>query len=308
MSNRLAVVVGIDRYAGYIRIGGRLIALDQHRLYGCVNDANSVRALLIGRFAFKPEDIALLTDAQAVRASIIDRLTGMARRAKAGDHLLFYFSGHGSIYSPPGDAAKKTARGSFEVLCPHDTDWDREIFISDQDLRSVMSLLPEKAALEIVLDACCSGGMADIASAHAASHRLYESDAGIPPSASRGRRFLPPPRDVLQRIAEQPDAARTGTMSALVEAAGPRRCILWAAARHDQTSEEYIPDQGREHGAFTYFFDAFMNAEPAAPRRAVLDQVRNGLKRARFTQLPQLFPDATDVNDTGFLQPGGIQR
>jgi hypothetical protein len=59
--------------------------------------------------------------------------------AKAGDKLLFHFSGHGSqIRDRDGDELKDQLD---EIICPHDMDWNGT-YIVDDDLKAVFSKLP----------------------------------------------------------------------------------------------------------------------------------------------------------------------
>lgn len=82
---KLALLVGINQYP-------RMSALA-----GCVTDVELQRELLIHRFGFKPSDILTLTDSEANRETIetafVEHLT---EQAKAGDVVVFHFSGYGS--------------------------------------------------------------------------------------------------------------------------------------------------------------------------------------------------------------------
>ncbi|HEY9601199.1 MAG TPA: caspase family protein [Allocoleopsis sp.] len=82
---KLALLVGINQYP-------RISALA-----GCVTDVELQRELLIHRFGFKASDILTLTDSEASREGIetafVEHLT---EQAKAGDVVVFHFSGYGS--------------------------------------------------------------------------------------------------------------------------------------------------------------------------------------------------------------------
>jgi len=82
---KLALIVGINQYPRSTALGG------------CVTDVELQRELLIHRFGFNASDILTLTDSQATRENIetafIEHLT---EQAKAGDVVLFHFSGYGS--------------------------------------------------------------------------------------------------------------------------------------------------------------------------------------------------------------------
>lgn len=82
---KLALLVGINQYPHSTALGG------------CVTDVELQRELLIHRFGFKSSDILTLTDSQASRENIetafVEHLT---EQAKAGDVVVFHFSGYGS--------------------------------------------------------------------------------------------------------------------------------------------------------------------------------------------------------------------
>ncbi len=82
---KLALLVGINQYPHSTPLGG------------CVTDVELQRELLIHRFGFKSSDILTLTDSQASRETIetafVEHLT---EQAKAGDVVVFHFSGYGS--------------------------------------------------------------------------------------------------------------------------------------------------------------------------------------------------------------------
>ncbi|OLT58594.1 caspase family protein [Moorena bouillonii] len=85
LGRKLALLVGINKYP-------RSTLLD-----GCVTDVELQQELLIHRFGFNPKDILILNDDQATRENIetafIEHLT---EQAKAGDVVVFHFSGFGS--------------------------------------------------------------------------------------------------------------------------------------------------------------------------------------------------------------------
>ena len=82
---KLALLVGINQYPHSTALGG------------CVTDIELQRELLIHRFGFNASDILTLADSQATRENIetafIEHLSG---QAKAGDVVVFHFSGYGS--------------------------------------------------------------------------------------------------------------------------------------------------------------------------------------------------------------------
>lgn len=106
-----ALIVGVNKYK-----------LPGSDLQGCVNDATNIRDILLKYYGFSISSIRVLTDDRATKKAIMDRLNWLVKDAKAGDKLLFHFSGHGSqIRDRDGDELKDHLD---EIICPHDMDWD----------------------------------------------------------------------------------------------------------------------------------------------------------------------------------------
>ena len=87
-----SLLVGIDAYPAPVPA-----------LHGCVNDVAAIGDLLRQRVAgqglrLEPET---LIDQQATRQAVIDGFRAHLGRARAGDVVLFYYSGHGSQEDAP---------------------------------------------------------------------------------------------------------------------------------------------------------------------------------------------------------------
>ncbi|MGK7927520.1 MAG: caspase family protein [Spirulina sp.] len=86
---KLALLVGIDRYGN-------------QTLQGCKTDVELQQELLIHRFGFSPRDILVLTDEKGTRENIETAFSEeFLPEAKAGDVVVFHFSGYGSQISLP---------------------------------------------------------------------------------------------------------------------------------------------------------------------------------------------------------------
>jgi hypothetical protein len=85
---KLALLIGINQYDA---------KNEWLPLYGCVNDVELQRELLIHRFGFNPKDILTLTDRQATRVNIIESIREhLISQALPDDLVVMHFSGHGS--------------------------------------------------------------------------------------------------------------------------------------------------------------------------------------------------------------------
>src|SRR5579872_7053726 len=96
--NKYALLVGINDY--YEVRGVR----SEVSLRGSVNDANSIRNLLMSKFGFKSSNIDTLYDAAATRDNIVEALNKKLKECKRGDAMVFYYSGHG-VYLYNSDEA-----------------------------------------------------------------------------------------------------------------------------------------------------------------------------------------------------------
>ena len=253
-----ALLVGVNKYK-----------LPGSDLQGCVNDVTNVRDILLKFFSFTVEDIRLIVDERATKQGIVDRLAWLVEGAKAGDRLLFHFSGHGSqIRDRDGDELKDHMD---EILCPHDMDWDGT-FIVDDELKKVFSGIPKGVVLEVVLDSCHSG---------TGTRELFAIER-LPPDLSFKPRFLPPPADILARADEDLHVRK------MLRAANPMNHVLFSACRDNQTSAD-ASIGGHYNGAFTYYLcKHFRDAGGVLTRAELLSRVRASLKFNGFNQVPQL--------------------
>lgn len=141
-----AVLVGIN-YRG-----------QPHELRGCINDMIGVRDYLLGR-GYTPDNIRLLTDDAAEKPTLKNINTAidwLKDGAKAGDTLMFYYSGHGSrVEDTSGDEASKLD----DVIIPVDTAG----VITDDDFRlKLVDAIPAGVHLWAFFDCCHSGTMFDL--------------------------------------------------------------------------------------------------------------------------------------------------
>ena len=218
-ADKRALLVGIDLYhpdasaqAAGPPTRQRWVDLD-----GAVNDALSVRALLLARYGFRPDEIHLLTNEQATRARILDELSHfLDGGAKPGDVRFFYYAGHGSqirnSLSPEPDKYDET-------LVPHDAAAGAADLRDKELARLLAPIAARGAALTVVLDSCHSGS----------------GTRGLP--RGKERRLEPIDRDVKDGSAA-PDPIHAGA-------------LVLSAALDSQTAGEEEDEDGRPHGAFT---------------------------------------------------------
>ncbi len=92
-----ALLIGINQYDAKEDGNSQNIANGWLPLYGCVNDVELQKELLIHRFGFAPQDIITLTDLAATRTNIANAITEhLVAQTLPDDLVVVHFSGHGS--------------------------------------------------------------------------------------------------------------------------------------------------------------------------------------------------------------------
>lgn len=145
---KLALLIGIDTYANG--------ALSEDRvLDGCATDVEMQKALLLYRFGFLPEDIVCLTNQQATRSGIYQAfIDHLYSQAKAGDTVVFHFSGYGAqvrVEDLLGEQETVRSLVPYDGLLPTES---RPALndISEVELKSLLKQLKTKQ-ITTVLDA-----------------------------------------------------------------------------------------------------------------------------------------------------------
>lgn len=133
-------------------------------LNGCVNDALSVKALLVQKWGFKDDHIVLLTDdthIQPTRDNIITSVKSLVESAEEGDVLFVHYSGHGSyVLDKNGDEDDNFD----ECLVPLDFQQQTSGLITDDELyQTLVKPISDKSLkLFMLCDSCHSGTALDL--------------------------------------------------------------------------------------------------------------------------------------------------
>lgn len=166
------------------------IGIDEYRtkpLSGAVADATKWANALQG-LGFS---VTTLFNADASRATIIDRLTSLLSSAQAGDVVVFQYAGHGTtvpdVYLGPR-ADGDEGDGRDEALCPHDFD-EVGLLLDDDIYAIVANHLKPTVSLTGFLDCCHSGS-------------AFRGFAPPPPAPAPGwvDRWLPFERSMLKEV------------------------------------------------------------------------------------------------------------
>ncbi|XP_054776323.1 metacaspase-3-like [Prosopis cineraria] len=137
----------------------------RHALKGSVNDVLRMKAFLIDYLGFHPHSIVVLRDDQyndwktvPTKANMIEAMKTLVRGCKAGDSLVFHYSGHGSRIE---DNDMDEVDGYDEALCP--VDYEDAGKIRDDTINDVLvKPLPRGTKLHAIIDTCSSGTVLDL--------------------------------------------------------------------------------------------------------------------------------------------------
>ena len=250
MANR-ALLIGINSYPDC-------------PLSGCVNDITDMAKFLTTKAGFRAEDIRLLTDARATTREIRTRLDWLVFDLKAGDRILFHFSGHG-VQVATRDR-KGELDGLDEAVCPHDFDWSDINMIRDKEFYHIFGSIPEGVSAYWISDSCHSGDL---------------QREMLPPNRKEKR--IIPPVDIQWRI----DAAKEKGLTT-----PPKTLpgiVLISGCKSNQTSAD-ASFNGRANGALSYFLLQELNKPEGltTPMSTVIATVAIELELKNYTQEPQL--------------------
>ncbi|HUM52842.1 MAG TPA: caspase family protein [Chitinophagales bacterium] len=157
-----ALLIGINNY--YKIDSNNKVVLDaSNTLKGCVNDAKSIKELLISRFSFHENEITELYDSSAYKQHILNELNTLLKKSDSGDVVFIYYSGHGYT-----DKWGIYQYNTAEMICPSDIftkierkSKSKKYYSSIQftDLVRAFNLFVEKkVVLTTVFDCCFSFG------------------------------------------------------------------------------------------------------------------------------------------------------
>ncbi|KAG6533777.1 hypothetical protein ZIOFF_007652 [Zingiber officinale] len=289
------------------------------QLSGCINDARSMRHLLLSRFAFSPDDVLLLTDDAVADsphlfptgANIRSALAAMVDRAAPGDVLFFHYSGHGTLVDPVWPLHHRD-----EAIVP--CDFNLITGAPHVDFRELVNRVPSGATFTIVSDSCHSGGLIDHEKEQIGPSSTVAAATASPPSPTS--RTLPL-ESVVHHLAALSNLASPNIADHLVElfgsevsakfasshVAAPRRRgddegILLSGCQTNETSADMEPEadgeaSGEAYGAFTSAIRMVLlqrkEGEVVSNRELVMG-ARRLLRTQGLSQHPCLY--CSDVN------------
>jgi hypothetical protein len=138
-SDSWAIIIGINKYE----------FVDP--LHYAVNDANSVKELLVDEYGFKEDHIQLITDSDATKDNILQGFNDILLKAGEKDRVIVFYAGHGETYNLPNG-------GDMGYLIPVDGKVEN-LFLSSIPMSTIYQIANMSAAKHILylVDACYGG-------------------------------------------------------------------------------------------------------------------------------------------------------
>jgi hypothetical protein len=234
-------------------------------LEGSTNDAQALAQVISARYGFRRTDVRVLLDRAATRAAILDSLTAMLARSRAGDVFLFSFAGHGALRRntlTPGKQVDQT-------LVPVDANGGAED-IRDKELAALIAPAAARGVVvTMVVDACNSGSI---------------TRGGVP-SLLRERWAAIDERDKAEQY--------RGQFPADVGA------LVISAAEDTRPAKEGIDENNVRHGLFTSaFLHALMSNSTNASARQIFQSTKAIMQGKAPDQVPSI-----DAQQTRLRQP-----
>ena len=155
---RLALLIGVAQYQAF---AGRT----QGNLEGPTHDVSALRTTLIDKWKFEPASIIVLANREATHQAILAALDTLVNRARSGDEVFIYYSGHG-VSARTRNAAALNLPYASGALTPYDwagpnatpAQMVSTLIVGRRDIRPRLEKL-DAAGVRVfmVADACYSG-------------------------------------------------------------------------------------------------------------------------------------------------------
>lgn len=146
----------------------------QNDLRGCCNDAKNWANLLSTQYGFS---VTTLLDSQVTKANVKKTMLDLITTSKAGDSLVFTYSGHGTSVV---DTNNDELDGKDEAICLYGNGGID--LLTDDEIREIFNQLPQGVKLVFISDSCFSGSVsrAFLTAMNDASY--YSKPKYLPPS------------------------------------------------------------------------------------------------------------------------------
>ncbi len=244
-------------------------------LRGPVNDANSIFALLTKQYNFKESNIRKSFDKDANGKNFIENIKWLVTTAKAGDDVVFYYSGHGAQLENPKAKEPDPADKIDETLVLADG-----TLVVDDLFDEVQTILSTKGVnCTFVFDSCYSGGMSRdfmINGRSAKAKFLNKSQVGA--------NYKPMTRAMMNNARPQLNA--NDVKNRAMEAKGT---VAWIYASQEKNPSVDLGSAGPDapaHGLFTLLLTTVLEQSPKLPAADLVSAINDFAKEKGFDQGP----------------------
>lgn len=230
-------------------------------LKGCVNDILAWSELLVDHYDFPLSNIKIITDSEATKQNIINRIKKLLAGARSGDVLVFVNASHGSyVFDTSGDEEKFD-----EIICPYNAKEDE---VKDDELRELFADLSADVKFTVIPDSCFSGTITRRIPGIDRRLRFLDPDL-------RGCRVVSNPLRYKRKKATQ--YPESGMKEILISA-----CKDMEFAHDDKFGDIY-------HGAMTYYaLQTIRDANYQITYARLVKKINQKLSKAGYPQHPQL--------------------
>lgn len=301
-----ALLIGVSEYP----------ELPRNALRGPQQDVATMRDVLL-QLGFEPSAIRTLADGVAgtprpTREAIIGAVQRLTEEAAAGDTVVIYLAGHGSVQEArPEDWGSRSLDGLDAIFLPADTapgtlGRPRNVIVNHEIAGWVRALRAKGVFLWLIFDACHSGYMDRAASRtdNARDRAVPPEDLGIDPEAlERARRGA---QAVVAAGARASRGANLPIPDLDQQATDGAGYVGFFAAQSTEKTPEYpMPEETSPvRGLFTYTLAQAILANPAGSFAQYRDAVlRRYAERALAVPTPVVVGSNLDRTIAGDARP-----
>jgi len=241
----------------------------QNDLRGCVNDANNWANILRNQYGF---DVTTLLDSQVTKANVKATMLNLITSSKAGDSLVFTYSGHGTSIV---DTNNDELDGKDEAICLYGNG-GIDLMVDDE-IRTILDQVPQGVKLTFISDSCFSGSVTRATLSAMNDYSFYSKP-----------RYMPPADDIVA----------TGLMGLptvkgfAYPESGMNHILI--SGTNDSSYSYDANIGGQPCGAFTYYAIKILKENPRITYADFYSKLKQSLPSQSYPQSPQL--EGSDSN------------
>jgi uncharacterized caspase-like protein len=296
-----------QRYALLVGIGQYPQSPTVHSLEGPAHDIEAIDRLLIQRFGYRPENVTVLRDAQATRRGIVAAFEQLAAKARLGDYVFIYYSGHGTSPQDPSWRVPLPVEADTGALIPSDFHTGRtpretsdSLVVGRRDLRPSLEKLDSVATVFALFDTCFSQNLA---------REVVLKHRGVPRSPSLEEDYAGDIKAAEQQAPAAPYPYRNVTwVSAAL--AGQQAVDLDSDVLKDNPKATF---DGQPHGQFTNAVvqalsgAADLNGDGSITNRELFQYLSGRATREQWSHQPALSADESNPARLDSPVLGGVR-